>query len=146
MPVLIRIILLVLLTSSYAQAFCFKMAGEKYGISPVLLEAIAQVESNLNPKAVNHNKNGSYDFGLMQINTCWQKTLGDDYWNELADPCYNVIVGAWILRQCFDRYGYSWDSVACYNIGKPVNRTTGIKREKAMRYVKKVQQAIKLTE
>ena len=121
------------------------MAGERYGIPPALLKAIAQVESSLDPQAVNHNKNGSYDFGLMQINTYWQKTLGD-YWNEIADPCYNVIVGAWILRQCFDRYGYSWDSVACYNIGKPVNQTTGAKKERALCYIQKVQQAIKAAE
>ncbi|WDN91054.1 hypothetical protein BuS5_04026 (plasmid) [Desulfosarcina sp. BuS5] len=139
----IKIILLILLTTPYApyaRAFCFDQAGEKYDIPPALLRAIATVESSLDPQAVNYNKNGSYDFGLMQINTCWQETLGD-YWNNLADPCCNVIVGAWILRQCFDRYGYSWDSVACYNTGKPASRIKGRKKERALLYIKKIQRA-----
>jgi len=139
-----RIILLILLTASYARAFCFEQAGEKYDIPPTLLRAVAKVESNLDPQAVNYNKNGSYDFGLMQINTCWRKTLGD-YWNNLADPCYNVIIGAWILRQCFDRYGYSWDSVACYNTGKPASRIKGKKKENALLYIRKIQKAAETT-
>ncbi len=137
---LCKTILLILLTVSSARAFCFDLAGEKYNIPPAMLRAVAQVESSLNPQAVNYNKNGSYDFGLMQINTCWQKTLGD-HWNDLADPCYNVIVGAWILRQCFDRYGYSWDSVACYNTGKPASRIKGRKKKGALLYIQKVQKA-----
>ena len=141
---LLKTILMILLTASSARAFCFDQAGEKYDIPPALLRAVAKVESNLDPQAVNYNKNGSYDFGLMQINTCWQKTLGD-YWNNLADPCYNVIIGAWILRQCFDRYGYSWDSVACYNTGKPASRIKGKKKEKACQYIRKIQKAAAIT-
>ena len=33
-----------------------------------MLECIAQKESNMNSKAKNHNKNGTYDHGLFQIN------------------------------------------------------------------------------
>jgi soluble lytic murein transglycosylase-like protein len=49
--------------------FCFEDAGNKYGINPILLESIARVESNLNPKAINKNTNGTSDIGLMQINS-----------------------------------------------------------------------------
>jgi soluble lytic murein transglycosylase-like protein len=102
---------------------CFEEAGRGYGISPALLYTIAKVESNLNPGAVNRNTNGSYDYGLMQINSGWYATLGRDRWDRLSDACYNVHVGAWILRQCIDRYGYTWDAVGCYNASSKPKRT-----------------------
>jgi len=106
-----------------APSMCFEEAGRGYGISPALLYAIAKVESNLNPGAVNRNTNGSYDYGLMQINSGWYATLGRDRWDRLSDACYNVHVGAWILRQCIDRYGYTWDAVGCYNASSKPKRT-----------------------
>lgn len=109
------IILPLMFIPSLVLGFCFEEAGRLYGISPLLLKAIAEVESNLNPVAVNWNSDGSYDFGLMQINSYWAGILGIKNWLLLGDPCNNVKVGAWILRQCIDRYGYSWEAVGCYN-------------------------------
>jgi soluble lytic murein transglycosylase-like protein len=120
--------------------FCFHRAGVMYHVSPDLLKAIARVESGLNPSALNRNRNGSYDYGLMQINSRWYETLGDD-WRHLSDPCYNVLVGAWILRQCIDRYGYTWDAVACYHTGKGIPDLHGAKQKRALAYVRKVQDA-----
>ena len=94
---------------------CFISAGRTYDISPNLLWAIAKVESNFNHGAVNYNKNGSYDYGIMQINSCWYKDLGHDRWMMLADPCYSIYVGAWILKQCISKHGYTWEAVGCYN-------------------------------
>ena len=67
------------------------------------------------PSAVNYNKNGSFDYGLMQINSSWYGELGRERWMRLGDACYNVQVGAWILSQCVQRYGYTWAAVGCYN-------------------------------
>jgi len=86
-----------------------------YGISPELLRAIAVVESDMNATAINRNKNGSYDYGLMQINSSWASKLGAEQWANLGNACYNVKVGAWILSDCIRRYGYSWKAVGCYN-------------------------------
>lgn len=102
-----------------AQGFCFEEAGRLYGIAPQLLWGIAKHESNLNPRAVNRNANGSYDYGIMQINSSWAATLGMERWESLSDPCINVMTGAWILRQCIDRYGYGWKAVGCYNSRTP---------------------------
>jgi hypothetical protein len=33
----------------------------------------------------------------------------------MEDPCYNVMTGARILKQCIDRHGYNWQAVGCYN-------------------------------
>ena len=100
---------------SVLYAFCFDEAGKKYAISPVLLECIARTESHLDPKAENKNRNGSVDIGLMQVNSYWIKTLALDKERLITDACYNTMTGALILRQCIDRYGYSWEAVGCYN-------------------------------
>lgn len=96
-------------------AFCFKEAGEKYSINPVLLECIAKAESNLDPKATSRNKNGSVDMGLMQVNSFWIEPLGLDSDRLINDSCYNTMAGARILRRCIDRHGYTWEAVGCYN-------------------------------
>ena len=102
----------------HASAFCFEEAGNLYGISPQLLWGIAKTESNFNPRAINRNSNGSYDYGLMQINSTWARKLGKT-WNELGEPCTNVKVGAWVLAQCIQDYGYNWRAVGCYNSRTP---------------------------
>lgn len=86
-----------------------------YGISPLLLWAIAGVESNFDPRALNRNSNRSYDFGVMQINSSWAEVIGMRNWLMLADPCTNVKTGAWVLSRCIERYGYTWEAVGCYN-------------------------------
>ena len=134
-------ILMLLLTHQDASGFCFTRAGEFYQVSPELLLAIARVESGLDPRAMNQNTNGSTDMGLMQINSCWKKRLGEN-WRHLSDPCYSVMVGAWILRQCVDRYGYNWDSVACYHTGRGMNDCSQKKQKRARTYIRKVQAAM----
>ncbi len=106
---------LALLLPKPAAAFCFEEAGRMYGVAPGLLWAIAKVESNFNPSAVGYNRDGSYDYGVMQINSRWADRLGLDVWNTLADPCTNVKTGAAILADCLGRYGYTWEGIGCYN-------------------------------
>lgn len=111
------------------QAFCFEEAGIYYDIAPQILWAIAKEESGFNPNAVNYNPNGTYDFGLMQINSSWYRKLGPGIWSTLSEPCTNVKVGAWILSKCISTYGYTWRAVGCYN-------SPG--RVKASRYADKI--------
>jgi len=65
---------------------CFTEAGNSYNISPLLLWSIAKHESRFNPAAVNRNRNGTYDFGVMQINSSWYGVLGHERWMSLGDP------------------------------------------------------------
>lgn len=119
--------------------YCYNEAASYYGVSPEVLQAISYVESQFSPNAINLNKNGSYDYGLMQINTCWYSALGPERWQALADPCYSAYVGAWILRQCQDRYGYrTWDYISCYHTGLPLGRSTA-----GYTYVGKVRSALR---
>jgi len=109
------LLLLLLFFPGAAYPFCFDQAGAAYGISPTLLRGIAGVESGMNPAATNRNSNGSTDFGLMQINSSWLKTLGLSSEELLRNPCQNVKTGARILKDCLDRYGNSWEAIGCYN-------------------------------
>lgn len=91
----------ILLFPACSSAFCFEEAGAAYGIPPLLLWSIAKHESNLNPQAIGRNNNGTYDYGLMQINSCWAAALGRERWKSLGEPCTNVKTGAWILSAAY---------------------------------------------
>ena len=113
-----------------AHAFCFQEAGEAYGVSPLLLEAIMIVESQGNASAINHNSDGSYDFGLMQINSSWAKLWGLEVWNTLGDPSFSVYAGAYVVAECIKRYGQTWDAVGCYNAGSTPKKIDYIRKVK----------------
>jgi soluble lytic murein transglycosylase-like protein len=116
------VLLLITAPSLQAEEFCFEEAGLEYSINPQILKAIAKQESNFKTRAVNWNKNGTYDFGVMQINSSWYYTLGKDWWMTLGDPCSNIKGGARILSSCMKKYGYSWEAIGCYNSQTPDKR------------------------
>ena len=75
-----------------------KEAGDKYNIDPLLLLAIAKAESGLKVNAVNKNSNGTYDYGLMQINSI---NLGyiEATKDTVFNPRVNIHGGAKLLDQ-----------------------------------------------
>jgi soluble lytic murein transglycosylase-like protein len=108
--------------ASTAHAFCFEQAGAEYGLAPEILQSISTTESENKPYVVHWNTDGTFDVGLMQINSSWEKSVGKEMWSRLFDPCTNVRVGAWILAQCVKRYGYGWKAVGCYHSSTPSKR------------------------
>jgi soluble lytic murein transglycosylase-like protein len=106
-------------TATWANAFCFAEAAQRYGVDERLLMAIAKQESDFQPQAKHTNENGSVDVGLMQINSQHFKTLSRFNITEqsLLDPCVNVLVGAWILAGAIKEHGPTWRAVGAYNAG-----------------------------
>ena len=99
---------------------CWSDAERLYGISAELLYAVARAESDLQPAAVNRvhrTRTGSYDIGVMQINSRHLNKLAGFGISEvdLLEPCTNIKVGAWLLADSFTRYGVSWEAVGAYN-------------------------------
>lgn len=133
--------LLMILAGNWPQsvaAFCFERAGRTYAIPSRLIEAIAYQESAFDSQAIHRNRNGSFDYGVMQINSWWFDTLGAERWQALADSCFNVRVGAWILRNCFKRHGYTWDGLACYRSGKPLDALAPSVQRDVLEYIQRV--------
>lgn len=108
------------LFSVTARANCWEEAARPYGLDPLLLYAIAGVESDFRWDAVNrdhYQKTKSVDIGGMQINSShlgWLKKEGIEE-KDLYDPCTNVKVGARILYQNTLKYGMVWRAVGAYN-------------------------------
>jgi len=102
--------------------YCFNEAGVSYGVSSKILWAISRHESRHNPYAVHQNKNGTYDYCHMQINSSWARVLGSQSWSGLSNPCHCTKVGAWVLAGCIKRHGYSWEAIGCYNASSPDKR------------------------
>lgn len=112
-------LLLLLCAPAYASA-CWDDAAERYHVPAKLLIAIARVESNLNPNAVNRShfhRTGSYDIGLMQINSSNLRSLAQYgiRGRDLMDACTNIHIGAWLLAHSFEQHGTTWDGVGAYN-------------------------------
>lgn len=120
----------ILAGSAWAQAqhpvtACFEAAGARYALSPLLLWSIAKNESGFNARAINRaNANGTYDIGMMQINSGWLPTLRRYGIEEahLYEPCVSIYVGAWILAQNVARHGYTWKAVGAYNATTPARQ------------------------
>ena len=99
---------------------CWSDAERLYGVSSHLLYAVARAESDLQPGAMNlthRARTGTYDIGLMQINSSHLPKLGSFGISEsdLLEPCTNIKVGAWLLADSFARRGVSWNAVGAYN-------------------------------
>ena len=96
---------------------CFNTAAQYYQVPKEILTAIAYVESKFNPNEYNQNKNGTYDIGLMQINSTWLPKLATVGISEqmLYEPCQSIYMGAWVLAHNIKTYGLNWTAVQRYN-------------------------------
>lgn len=110
---------------------CWDEAGKFHRVDPWLLRSIAKVESGFNPDAIGKNTNGTYDIGMMQINNkVWLPILKKKGITEqmLKDPCLSVYVGAWILRQNIDTYGWTARGIGAYNSRTPAKNIAYAKK------------------
>jgi soluble lytic murein transglycosylase-like protein len=100
---------------------CIKQAAAKYHIPPKVLAAVIETEGGRNHEATK-NKNGTYDYGIMQINSVWLSSLarlGYSKHDLLNNTCKNVNAGAMILKNNIAEAGSLWAGVGDYNSHNP---------------------------
>ena len=102
-------------------AVCIATAAHQYGLDPLLLLSVKYIETaDRTDTPIRYNKNGSWDIGLMQINTVWKDTLNRHGISsaDLEIPCKNIAVGAWILADHIKQKGL-WEGVGAYHSTTP---------------------------
>lgn len=108
-------------------AACLMLAAQTYSVPPAVLLGIYQVEGGAIGQSVGPNDNGTYDLGPMQINTVWIPELADAWgvsentalsWIR-DDPCTNMGVSAWILRNHMNETGSLAQAIAHYHSRTP---------------------------
>ncbi len=100
---------------------CITEAAHDNGLHPLLVRAVLNVEGG-RVSSVTRNSNGSYDLGLMQINTTWLPVLRRFHvkWQDLTDkPCVNIRVGSWILANKIKGEDDYWVGVGNYHSKTP---------------------------
>lgn len=118
------ILLMIGQASANDLGMCFSKAAHIYHLNPRLLEAIGKHESGFNPYAVHKNTDGSYDIGIMQINSRHLRRLSriGVTQQDLFEPCTNIYIGAWILNESIKAHGKTWLAVGAYNAGSHEKR------------------------
>jgi len=105
-------------------------ASREYGISTKILWAIMKVESDYK-KTIHNNPNGSFDIGVMQINSIWINSLvNKGFKADILDDGNNINIAGYILKENMDK-GYSlWQAVGRYHSRDKRLQAVYIKRVK----------------
>jgi|GEM_PF-2249004 len=96
---------------------CINHAATTYHVPATMIVAILKAEGGKNG-AASKNKDGSYDYGPMQINSCHLEKIaryGITKEDLQYKPCVNVAVGAWILAQSIASGKNLWNGVGNYH-------------------------------
>ena len=101
--------------------YCIAQAAERYQVPPALIRAVLAKEGG-SLGTVSRNKNGSLDYGPMQINSTWLPSLskfGISASHLVWDSCVNIGTGTWILATNYRSYSGDWTkAIASYNVGR----------------------------
>lgn len=134
------LLLLLSITQLQAKTYeaCFKAASQKHGVPLKILLAVSFTESSFNHRSRNSNRNGTQDYGLMQINSIWAphaKKMGYS-WNQIkSNPCTNIMFGSRILKDNRKRLGNWKSAIGAYNAGFA---KTAKAKQRRNKYYKKV--------
>ncbi|MBS0351125.1 MAG: lytic transglycosylase domain-containing protein [Proteobacteria bacterium] len=104
---------------------CINQAAVTYYVpAKVIISVIATEGGNVG--VARQNKNGTYDYGPMQVNSSWLPMIKKyGYTPELLqnDPCVNVMAGTWILSTKIAQATDYWSGVANYHSVTPLLNT-----------------------
>jgi soluble lytic murein transglycosylase-like protein len=108
-------------SANTAAQSCIAPAARHHQVNHLLLRAILKVESNLNPRAVVRNGDGTIDVGMGQINSRHFPQLAayGILPSHLLDPCIGSYVAAWHLSRVIALHGNTWEAVARYHSATP---------------------------
>lgn len=114
----------VALAATLSYPACVAPIEQHFRLPAGIVSAIIKVESGGNPAAINRaNRNGTVDYGLMQINSIHLPRLaahGVDEQVLLSQPCVNVAIGADVLYQGLAATGGALaPALSMYNTGRP---------------------------
>jgi Transglycosylase SLT domain len=97
---------------------CINQAAITYHVPAILILSVLAVENGKNGSA-SPNRNGTFDYGPMQINSIWLSKIrlyGYTQQQLQYDPCVNVNVGIWILSQQIANDASSpWRGIGSYH-------------------------------
>jgi soluble lytic murein transglycosylase-like protein len=130
--------LLIIVTSSAVHADCFTTAATNHGVDEDILRAIAKVESNYNPEAVNPSSHALGEMQIHPVNFAALQKYGITE-TDLHHACTNINVGAWILAGFIKQYGRVWRAVGAYGVGN--DKSPKAEADRAI-YAAKVQEAL----
>lgn len=126
-------------------------AASAFEVSPEILVAIKRVESSLtlNAGVINHNRDGSTDHGLHQVNfRVWQpvvEELGVSLSHEQFHDIYNnTLMAAWIVRRKLERFnGDVFAAVGHYHRGGGRDATSNaIRREYMNKFIPQLREIV----
>lgn len=109
-----------------SRSLCFGLVADRSGLPKSLLRAVGKIESNYQPTAIHADADGTYDVGVMQINS--NHNLGLEQRYDIAErillerPCVNIPIGAVILQAVVRRGGPIWRAVCSYGAGTSVKK------------------------
>lgn len=102
-----------------ATAYCLVSASHRYNLPVEGLLSILMTEGG-KPGMASPNRDGSFDLGVMQINTVWLEPKSPLYGYVSAetlknDMCVNIHAAAWILAVQMKKVGNIWHAVGRYH-------------------------------
>lgn len=100
--------IITMLTPEGAKKMVAKICKEQ-NVSFKLVSSIIQKESDWNPNNINHNVNGTYDYGLMQLNSSNKRMFENLFWDkktkfDIKNPEDNVYVGVKFIKSLLKQY------------------------------------------
>lgn len=146
-PLLLLIILLSILISSptfgveiieetpeggLSATFWIKEYSDNYDVPEWLVYAVIDHESGFNKTAVNHNTNGTSDYGYMQVNSQYisgwyeQMDIDKGYFEAFGNHD-NIQLGVHILSYSISRGGSIDRSLTVYNAGEGYLNKYGVR-------------------
>lgn len=103
---------------------CFDLAARYHHVNADILRSIAIRESTDCSSRIGRNRDGTLDWGCMQINDRHLPELARYGISaaDLMDQCKNIFVGAWHYAKKVRRYGNTWTAVGAYHNERPGER------------------------